>query len=82
MTKVLRALAALIAWVILYTVCLYPVSFLIAILFGFSLRLTLNYSLASDPQGAQLAIGIIAVIANCAIAAVITNKLFHALWPK
>lgn len=82
MTRVLRVLAALIAWVILYAVCLYPVSFLIAILFGFSLRVTLNYSLALDPQGAQLTIGIITVIANCAIAAAITNKLFHALWPK
>jgi ABC-type Na+ efflux pump permease subunit len=61
-TTALRALAALIAWAVLYAICLYPVSFFIAALFGFGLRVTLNYSLASDPQGAQLTIGIITVL--------------------
>jgi len=39
---------------VLYAICLYLVSFFIAAPFGFSLRVTLNYSLASDPLGETL----------------------------
>jgi len=71
-----------IVWTVIYVVCVYPVSFLNGLVWGFTLKIALNYMVAQHPESPfQIVIATMTVLLNVALATFVTVKIYRRFWP-
>jgi len=70
-------------WPVTYAVCLYPLSFLNGLIWGFTLKVAMNYMVYEHPDSPfQVVMGSMLVLGNMALATFITVRVYRRVWPE